>query len=132
MNIPSDSEHPRPGMNSRINANDRDPTMMKNQPALRTSSGTIWLVMGGLFAAVSLVPFGLLVFSDTSRSRVVALTAGLIVIALYAAIVVVRVAVRPRVLRLRLMAACMLTMAAVALIGAWLCLMIERAPTALS
>ena len=40
-----------------------DPTKMVNQPALRTSSGLSWIIVGGLFAAVSLVPLGLLVFA---------------------------------------------------------------------
>ena len=45
----------------------------------------------------------------------------------YAALVVMRFAVSGRRLRLRLMAAAMLTMAGVALIGVLLCLFIERA-----
>lgn len=62
-----------------------DPTKMANQPALRTSNGLVWLIMGGLFAAASLVPFAAL-------------------------------------------AACMLTMAGVALVLVWVCLLLEAGP----
>lgn len=105
-----------------------DPTKMANQPALRTSNGLVWLVMGGLFAAASLVPFAALAFAGDGRSRAVALTAGAIVIVLYAAMLAVRFAVRPRRARLLALAACMLTMAAVALVAVWICLLLESAP----
>jgi hypothetical protein len=35
-----------------------DPTWIRNQPALTTSSGTIWLVVGGIMAVIA---FALLV-----------------------------------------------------------------------
>ncbi len=38
------------------NDRDRDPTRMANQPALRTSSGAVWLIVAAIFTAVSLVP----------------------------------------------------------------------------
>lgn len=105
-----------------------DPTKMANQPALRTSNGLVWLIMGGLFAAASLVPFAALAFAGSGRSRGVALTAGAVVIVLYAAMLVIRFAVRPRLPRLRALAACMLTMAGVALVLVWVCLLIEAGP----
>lgn len=33
----------------------RDPTLMRNQPALRTSSGRVWLVVGALMGAICAV-----------------------------------------------------------------------------
>lgn len=106
-----------------------DPTKVVNQPALRTSNGRIWLIMGGLFAAVTMIPFGMLIFAGDGRSRVTALASAVLILLLYAAMIICRIAIRPGTIRLRFMAACMLTMAAAALIGVWLCLLVERAPT---
>lgn len=94
-----------------------DPTRMSNQSSLQTSRGTIWIVVGGLFAALSLVPFVALIVSG-SPAAPVAMVAGGLVILLYAAMLVLRFAIRNRTRRLRLLAACMLTLAAVALLGA--------------
>lgn len=104
-----------------------DPTRMRNQPSLRTSNGAVWLVVGGLFAAVSLIPFAMLIFAGSVRSRDAAITIAVIVVALYGAMLVARFAIAPGVKRLSVLAGGMLTMAAVALIGVWLCLLIERA-----
>lgn len=102
---------------------------MINQPALRQSRGTIWVVMGGLFLAASLIPFGALVFAGSGRSATVALIFGVILIALYAALVTARFAIAKRIWRLRFMAICMLSMAGIALIGIWVCSLIENAAT---
>lgn len=103
-----------------------DPTKMVNQPALQRSRGTIWIVMGGLFLLAALVPFGALIFGGSGRSAGLAITAAAIMILLYAALVTMRLAIARQKLRLRLMAVCMLTMAAVALLGIWLCALIEN------
>lgn len=105
-----------------------DPTRVTNQPALRTSSGLVWLVMGGLFAAVSLIPFAMLIFTPDTRSGGLALAVAVAIIALYGAMVITRVVTRRRERRLRIMAGCMLTMALVALVGVGLCALIEWAP----
>lgn len=104
-----------------------DPTKMINQPALRESNGAIWIVMGGLFLAVSLIPYGALIFAGSGRSAPVATTFAVIIIALYIALVATRFAVSKRKWRLRIMAGCMLSMAGLALIGMWLCSLIENA-----
>lgn len=104
-----------------------DPTRMVNQPALQRSRGTIWIVMGGLFLVAALIPFGALIFGGTGSSAGLALTAAALMVLLYAALVVMRFAVAQQQLRTRLMAVCMLTMAAVALLGVILCAMIENA-----
>lgn len=88
------------------------------------------MVMGGLFMLASLIPFGSLVFFGSGRSAPVALIAGSIVIALYAGILVTRFTVSHRKHRLRLMAVCMLSMAGIALIGIWICSLIENAALA--
>lgn len=103
-----------------------DPTKMVNQPALQQSQGTIWIVVGGLFLVVALVPFGALIFGGSGRSAGLAIIAAVIIILLYAALVTMRLVVARQKLRLRLMAVCMLTMAAVALLGIWLCALIEN------
>jgi len=103
----------------------RDPTRMANQPALRTSAGRIWIVVGGLFAAICLVPLALLAVVDPRRSAPVAWITAIIIIVLYAATVASRWLVHDREPRLRIMAALMLAMAAVALIGLMVCATIE-------
>ncbi len=107
-----------------------DPTKMINQPALQQSKGTIWVVMGGLFMLMSVIPFAALVFLGSGRSAPLALTVGIVVIALYVAMLVVRFSVTRQKLRLRVLAICMLSMAGIALIGIWVCSLIENAGAA--
>lgn len=103
----------------------RDPTRMANQPALRSSEGTIWVVVAGLFALICLVPLSLLTVVDPRGSAAVAWTTAILVIVLYAALLVSRWTVAERERRLRIMAVLMLAMAAVALIGMVICATIE-------
>ncbi len=103
-----------------------DPTKMVNQPALQTSSGVIWLVVGAIFAALSLIPLGFLIFAG-GESKVVAIAIALAIIVCYGLIVVARVVHPQGPQRLKLMAAAMLTMAGIALIGIWVCAVIEGA-----
>ena len=104
-----------------------DPTKVLNQPSLRRSSGTIWLVMGALFLLASLFSFGVVMAGGSGASTPLAITGGTIAIVLYGAMVLVRLVVGAGVKRLRLLAACLLTMAAVTLIGVWICAYIEAA-----
>ncbi|MBL3688007.1 hypothetical protein D3248_13715 [Leucobacter zeae] len=103
--------------------NRSDPTRMANQPSLQTSRGRIWIVVGGLFAVLSLVPFTALVVSG-SPAAPVATAAGALVILLYATMLVLRFAIPNRTRRLRLLAACLLALAAVALLGAIVCALV--------
>jgi hypothetical protein len=82
-----------------------DPTRQRNQPALTTSSGLIWLVVGGLMAAIS---FGVLALLG-------AWPAAIVIAALYLGMIVVRLLVGPGRVRLGLLAAGMLAIAVVAL-----------------
>lgn len=109
-----------------MDATRTDPTKMMNQPALQTSSGRIWLVMGGLFMVVSLIPLGALAFIRQGPSAPLAMVVGVGVIGLYAAMVGARLAVKPGPIRLRFMATFMIAMAALALFGIIACTYLER------
>lgn len=92
----------------------RDPTRMRSQRALTTSHGAIWLVVGGLFAAVSLA---VLVPMAWLPGGAVGVVCAIAVAVLYAAMVVVRLAVPAGRRRLGLLAGGMIAMAVVALGG---------------
>lgn len=91
-----------------------DPTRQREQPALTTSPGTVWLVVGGLFALVSL---GVLVPMVALPGGGVALAAAIIVAVLYVGMVVARFVAPPGRRRLGVLAVGMLAMARVALVG---------------
>ena len=105
-----------------------DPMKMANQPSLQTSSGRIWLVVGVIFAVLSLIPLALLIFVGSGKSTIVAIVVACLVILCYSLIVVARIAAPPGPIRLRWMAVGLLGMAAIALIGLWICAEIERIP----
>ena len=56
-----------------------------NQAALRRSTGTIWLVMGALFLLASLLSFGVVIAAGSGASTPLAITGGVVAIALYGA-----------------------------------------------
>jgi hypothetical protein len=89
-----------------------DPTRITNQPALTTSTGRIWLIVGGLFTAISL---GVLIPLTTLPPPGVALAAAIVVAGLYLGMIVVRLTVSPGRLRLGMLAIGMLGIAVVAL-----------------
>lgn len=105
---------------------DLDPTLMRNQPSLRSSSGTIWVVVGTLFVAVSLIPLVLVVTTGGAPATAAGITIG-IVLALWVTIILARVIVADRVRRLRIMAVCLLGIAAAALVGMLVAVAIQRA-----
>lgn len=89
-----------------------DPTRQRNQPALTTSTGRSWLILGGLLAAISLaVLIPMLDFAPHG----VALAAVVAIAVLYVGMVVVRFTMARGRLRLALMAAGMIAIAVVAL-----------------
>lgn len=102
-----------------------DPTLVRNQPALRTSSGGIWLVVGAFFVAVSLVPLVLIIIRGGPAVTAAAVTSVALVV-LFAAMLIIRFGVRPGVRRLRGLAACLLGIAAAALVGMLVCVSIVR------
>lgn len=97
--------------------------MVTNQPALRSSSGTIWLVCSCVFVAVCLIPLVGIIVAGGAPAPVAVVAAALLV-CLLAAVFAVRFAVASQRSRLRLLAACMLAMAVIALIGLMVCVSI--------
>ncbi|MEF2978293.1 hypothetical protein [Subtercola sp. YIM 133946] len=91
-----------------------DPTKVTNQPALTTSTGRIWLVMGGLFALISAIVLFFLLPLAPHGLAAVALA---VVLLLYVAMVVTQLLTRRGRARLGVLAALMLTIAAVALVS---------------
>lgn len=93
-----------------------DPTKVRDQFALRSSSGAVWIVSGGLFLlVVASVLAWIIVSSETAAP--VAVATGAVVIALYLVLLVVRFVVRPGKVRLRIMAVAMIGMALVSVVG---------------
>ena len=100
-----------------------DPTLVRNQPSLRTSDGLIWIVVAGLFALISAVPL-VLMLAYPGPSAPLAWVTLVRMVMLYGGVVACRFFV-DRERRLRLMAIGMLAMAAVVLLGLLGCIAIE-------
>jgi hypothetical protein len=94
-----------------------DPTRIRNQPALTTSTGRIWLLVGGLFTAISL---GVLIPMTALEPRGLALVATVIDLVLYAVIVAARLFIGPGRRRLGVMAIALLAIAAVSLAAVYI------------
>lgn len=92
-----------------------DPTLVRNQPALTTSTGRSWLIVGALFTVISLA---VLVPMTALPPSGVALTAAIVDVVLYLAMLAARFTVAPGRRRLGLMAAALLAIAAVSLVAA--------------
>ncbi|RFA17447.1 hypothetical protein B7R22_00105 [Subtercola boreus] len=91
---------------------DLDPTKVTSQPSLTTSTGRIWLVVGGLFALIAAVMlFALMSFAPHGLAAV----ALVIVVLLYVAMVITQLLTRRGRPRLGILAALMILMALVAL-----------------
>ncbi len=91
-----------------------DPTKVRNQPSLTTSSGRIWLVTGGIFTIVSVA---VLFFLRGTEPPGLAETSIVVDVLLYAGMLLcVAWVTRPR-LRLGLLAGLMLAIAAMSLVG---------------
>jgi hypothetical protein len=80
---------------------DHDPTHLTEQPALTTSTGRSWLVVGGLFALVSL---GVLIPLAVIQHSLAATVGAITVTVLYLAMVAVRLVVPVGRLRLAILA----------------------------
>lgn len=100
-----------------------DPTMVTNQPALRSSSGAVWLISSVVFVAVCLVPL-VGIIAVRSAAAPVAVIAVVLLLVLLAAEFVLRFTISVRSHRLRWLATCMLTMAVVALTSMMVCVLI--------
>ena len=80
---------------------DDDPTKVRNQPALTTSRGLEWLVIGGISAVLCV---GVLLL-QAPTDPLVAIGGSVVVAALFVAMIVVRYAVEPLRRRLGILAA---------------------------
>jgi hypothetical protein len=100
-----------------------DPTRQSDQAALTTSHGTIWLVVGGISALVSLGVLIPMVIAGLPPHPV-ALIAAIIVALSYAGMIVARLAARPGRTRLTILLVLMLVLVGVALVG---CLVVAAA-----
>ena len=92
---------------------DRDPTRMRNQPALTTSSGTSWVVVGAIILAASLVTLVPFAAGPLPGVPVVVLV---VLAGLFVAVIVVRARIDDARRRNRLLATLVLTMAGLALV----------------
>lgn len=102
-----------------------DPTRVTAQPALNTASGTSWVVVALLLAGACVFPLSALLAIDPGPSLPVAIAVAIVVGMLLMAVLVLRFAVPPGPRRLRAMAWCTGALAATALIGLFVCLVIE-------
>lgn len=89
-----------------------DPTRVRNQPSLVTSNGTIWLVVGGIFTAIALA---MLIPMAWLPPPGLAIAAAALMVLLYVAMLIVRVAAPAGRRRLGMLAVGMLAIAAVSL-----------------
>lgn len=91
-----------------------DPTRVSNQPALRTSRGTIWLVLGGLLAATALAELAFLV---QTPARPIAVVGVVLEVAIYAGMILASITIPLRPHRLRVLAVGMIALAIVAIVA---------------
>jgi hypothetical protein len=91
---------------------DTDPTRLVNQPSLTTSSGAIWLIVGGLYTVIALA---VLIAMAMFPPPALALVAAILVAALYLGMVIARLTIPPGRVRLGVMAICLLASATIAL-----------------
>ncbi|WP_136640981.1 hypothetical protein [Subtercola vilae] len=107
MTLPSEPREPRELREP------LDPTKVTNQPSLTTSTGRMWLIVGGLFA---LIAAAVLIWVLPFEPHGLAAIALAVVVLLYAGMVITQLVTRRGRLRLGILAALMLTIAAVALV----------------
>ena len=88
-------------------------TRVRDQPALTTSSGRSWLLLGGLLALIAL---GVLVPMLPLEPAGLALVGICVIVACYAGMVVTKINARPGRVMLGLMAAFMIAIAVVGLL----------------
>jgi len=97
-----------------------DSSRISDQPALRSASGTIWVVAGGLFLIVIAAVLAAII-SAGGPAVGYAITTIAVATALYLVLLISRFAIRPGRVRLWVMAGSMIGMALVALIGLVVC-----------
>jgi hypothetical protein len=83
-----------------------DPTKVRNQPALSTSSGREWLIVGALTA---LICVGVLML-QVPAAAFLSITGAAVVVVIFAAMVIVRELVKPQRRRLGILATLLIGM----------------------
>lgn len=108
-----------------------DETLVRNQPALRTSDGTVWVIVAGAFSIACAVPL-IMILANPGGAAAAAWTTIVLIVLLYAGLLAARFLIDDLTRRLRMLAVLMLAMAVVALIGLFTCVMIawSAVPTA--
>ena len=97
-----------------------DSSRISDQPALRSATGTIWVVAGGLFLIVIAAVLAAIVSSGGPATGY-AITTIAVAVVLYLVILITRFAARPGKTRLPIMAGAMIGMGVFSLIGLVLC-----------
>lgn len=95
---------------------ENDPTRMRNQPALTTSSGRIWIVVG---AITTVLIAGVMVALWLRLDSTLALVIAILSVVLFALMVVVRFSVHPLRQRLVILAVIFAVEVGAGLIGAF-------------
>lgn len=98
----------------------QDPMRMSNQPVLQTSSGAVWLVMGALFAIITIGTLTAIALTSAGGTATAGWSTAATVLMLFLAMIIVRLVTKRGRRRLVWMAVFFLAMAAVALAGIWL------------
>lgn len=104
---------PTPNEQSERRGREADPTLVRNQSALTSSSGLAWIIVGGILAVTGIAVLAPLIGLGPAGVAVggIALLA-----AIYLAMVVVRFTTAGGRFRLAIMATCMIAIAVVALV----------------
>jgi hypothetical protein len=89
-----------------------DPTRVRSQSSLTTSTGRIWLVLGGILAAICVA----VLLLEIAVNPPLAIVGAVLVAALYAAMVAVRLRVLPLRRRLGILAILLLVLVVVTLL----------------
>ncbi|GAB3131795.1 hypothetical protein [Marisediminicola antarctica] len=103
-----------PNEQSERRRREADPTLVRNQPALTSSSGLAWIIVGGILAVTGIAVLAPLIGLGPPGVAV----GGIVVLAaIYLVMVVVRFTTAGGRFRLAIMAACMIAIAVVALVA---------------
>jgi hypothetical protein len=104
---------PTPEEESEGRSHEADPTLVRNQPALTSSSGLAWIIVGGILAVTGIAVLAPLIGLGPPGLAVggIALLA-----AIFLVMVIVRFTTTGGRFRLAIMATCMIAIAVVALV----------------
>jgi len=105
----------------------RDPTRMANQPALTTSSGAVWIVVGALFVLASAYPLSALLVFEPGAAFPLAVATAATTIVLYVLILLAPLFLPRGRRRLRVMAGFFIAMVALAVVGLVACVALQSA-----